>query len=94
MHPMPDRISPRSLGRLQLRMRKVLRPVGVYPSSRQGQGSNYVGGDSAVQAEPAPVRHRWFAERAFLGTTLSDDEVRHGVNAGILASSLLMDGAV
>lgn len=40
----------------------------------------------------APIRHRWFAERSMLGTALSDDEIRYGVNAGILASSLLVDG--
>ncbi len=92
MSPMPDRISQPALRRLQLRLRPMLRPAGRYNPARQSQGGGYVVGDSPVQEQPAQVRDRWFAERANLGTPLSIAELQHGVNTGIIGSTLLMDG--
>lgn len=87
--PMQDRISQPALRRLQLRLRPLLRSVGRYNAARQGQGVGHVGGDSPIQEQPAQVRDRWFAERANLGTPLSLSELQHGVNAGIIGSTLL-----
>lgn len=90
MSAVSDRISQSSLGRLRLRMRAVLRPVGGYNQARQDQGERHAGGNSTVQGKPIQSRDSWFAERASLGTPLSDEELRHGVNAGIIHSALLM----
>lgn len=89
MQAMPDRLDPAALRRLQLRMCPVLRPAGRYHAARQGQGSSDAGGDSPIQAEPAQVRHRWFAERRHLGTCLSQSELEHGVKVGIISGALL-----
>lgn len=43
-----------------------------------------------MQAHQAITLRRWLTEREKLGTPLSDDEIRHGVNRGILPSTLLM----
>lgn len=74
---------------VQLRLRPLLRPAGGHNAARQGQGSGHAGGDSPVRKSPASPRNHWFAERAGLGTPLSDDELRHGVNAGIISGALL-----
>lgn len=92
MSPMPDRIPQSSLRRLQHRLRPMLRQAGRHNPPRQSQGGGYVVGDSPVQEQPAQVRDRWFAERANLGTPLSIAELQHGVNAGIISSTLLIDG--
>ena len=41
-------------------------------------------------AQIVEIRDRWFAERAGLGTQLSPEEIEHGVNAGIISSTLLI----
>lgn len=89
MQPVPDRLSQPALRRLQLRLRPMLRPVGGYYTARQGEGSGNVGSDSPVQRIPAPSRDHWFAERAHLGTPLSQAELWHGVKHGIIGSTLL-----
>lgn len=89
MHSMPDRLNQPALRRLQLRLRPMLRPIGGYHTARQGEGSSDVGRDSPVQRIPTPSRDHWFAERAHLGTPLSHAELLHGVNAGIIGSTLL-----
>jgi len=66
----------------------VLRQAGGNNEARQGQSSGHAGGDSAVQTVPASRRNSWFAERAFLGTALSHDELVHGVRVGIISSYL------
>lgn len=86
---MHDRIPAPALRRLQLRMRPLLRPAGGFNAARQGQGGGHAGSDSAVRESPAALRDHWFAERASLGTPLSDDELQHGVNAGIISGALL-----
>jgi len=89
---MPGHISQSALRRLQLRMRPVLRPTRGYRAAKQGACGGDAGCNSAVREEPATIRDRWFAERADLGIPLSDAELRHGVNAGIISSTLLNDG--
>ncbi len=90
MQAVPDRIPQSALRRLQLRMRPVLRSVGVNDAAQQGAGSDDAGGHSAIREQSAQTRDRWFAEREFLGTPLSAEELRYGVNAGIISSTLLM----
>lgn len=90
MQAMPDRLNAPALRRLQLRLRPVLRAVGSNNQTRQSQGQRHAGSHSPIQDQPAPLRDRWFADRFHLGTPLSDDELRHGVNAGIIAATLLM----
>lgn len=89
MQAMPDRISPAALRRLQLRMRPVLRTAGGQHAARQNQSSGHAVSNSPVQAEPAAIRDRWFADRAHLGTPLSPSELQHGVREAILSGSLL-----
>ena len=89
MQAMPSRISPAALRRLQLRMRPMLRPAGGNHQARQGEGRRDAGGDSAVQDQPAQVRDRWFAERAHLGTALSQSELEFGVRVGLIGLALL-----
>lgn len=86
---MHDRIPTPALRRLQLRLRPLLRPARGYHQTRPGQGSGHVGSDSPVRESPAALRDHWFAERASLGTPLSDEELQHGVNAGIISGALL-----
>ncbi len=83
-----DRKKP-DLWRLLLRLRPVLRAAGGIDASKQGQGGSDVGGDRAFQRESAKVRNRWFAERAHLGSRLSEAEIEHGVREGILSGRLL-----
>lgn len=90
MQAMPYRLHAPALRRLQLRMRPLLRPVGSNYQTRQSQGPSYAGGHSPVQDQPAQSRDSWFAERTHLGTPISDEELQHGVRAGIIASTLLM----
>lgn len=90
MQAVQDRIPAYALRRLQLRLRPMLRPAGRYRQARQGQSRGDAGCDSPVQAESAEIRDRWFAERAGLGTQLSPEEIEHGVNAGIISSTLLI----
>lgn len=90
MQAVHSRIGPADLGRLQLRLRRVLRPAGGYYPPGQGEGRGDAGGDCAVQAVPAEGGDSWFAERKHLGTPLSAAELRHGVAVGLLSSSLLM----
>lgn len=90
MPTVSDRISQPALRRLQLRMRPMLRPAGGFRQARQSQGGGNAGGHRAIRQEPAQSRDSWFAERAHLGTRLSDDEMRHGYNAGIISADLLM----
>lgn len=90
MQAMPDRISPASLRALRLRMCLVLRSPSGNHQAGQGESSSDAGGDSPVQEQPASVRDRWFAERAHLGTKLSQSELEHGVRAGLLGSAVLM----
>ena len=90
MQPVQDRIPAYPLRRLQLRLRPMLRPVSRHHQTRQGQSRGDAGRDSPVQAEPTSFRDRWFAERAGLGTRLSTAEIQHGVNAGIISSTLLI----
>lgn len=82
-------LSQPALRRLQLRMRPVLRSAGRHHQTRQGASRSHAGGHSPVQAKPATVRDSWFAERENLGTPLSDAELRHGVDAGLISSALL-----
>lgn len=89
MPAVSGRLPAPALRRLQLRMRRVLRPVGALNLAVQAARGGDVGCDSAVRQEPAQVRDSWFAERAALGTPLSAAELRHGVNAGIISSTLL-----
>lgn len=89
MHPMPDRLNPSALRRLQLRLRPVLRQAGRQRQARQGQSSGHVGGDSPIQAEPPPSRDSWFAQRTHLGTPLSEAELEHGVAVGVISATLL-----
>lgn len=89
MQTMSSRLSPASLGRLRLRMRSVLRPFGGYNQARQSPSGCNAGGYSPIQSQSTTCRDHWFAERAYLGTPLSDDELRHGVKAGIISSTLL-----
>lgn len=86
---MHDRIPAPTLRRLQLRMRPLLRPAGGDNQARPAQGSGHAGSDSPVQTSPAALRDHWFAERASLGTPLSESELQHGVNAGIIGGALL-----
>jgi hypothetical protein len=86
---MPDRLNMPALRRLQLRLRPVLRPSRVQHQARQSKGQCHAGSDSEVQASAAQIRHCWFAERAQLGTPLSNDELQHGVRKGIISSSLV-----
>lgn len=94
-----DRISLPALRRLQMRL--------CGPSARQQMAARvarqqvakalpWMGFEpAAVPAlTPSQVRARWFAERERLGTPLSDDELRHGVRMGLIASVLLQDEAV
>lgn len=67
----------------------IAAPSGVHNTARQGQSSGYVGGNSPVQTSAATPRDYWFAERAHLGTPLSQDELQHGVRAGIISSFLV-----
>lgn len=90
MQAMPDRISPASLRALRLRMCLVLRSPSGNHQAGQGESSSDAGGDSPVQEQPAPIRDRWFAERAHFGTKLSQSELEHGVRAGLLGSAVLM----
>lgn len=90
MQAVQDRIPASALRRLQLRLRPMLRPAGRYRQARQGQSRGDAGRDSPVQEQPASIRDRWFAERAHLGTFLSAEEIQHGVNAGIISSTLLI----
>lgn len=90
MQTMPDRISQSALRRLQLRLCPMLRKAGQYHAPRQGQSSGHAGSHSEIQEQPAQVRDRWFAERAKLGTPLSEDELQYGVRVGIIGSALLM----
>ena len=89
MQAVQDRIPAYTLRRLQLRLRPVLRPAGRYHQARQGQSWGDVGRDRPVQEQPASIRDRWFAARAGLGTRLSTEEIQHGVDAGIISSTLL-----
>lgn len=93
MHSMPSRISPASLGRLQLRLRRVLRSTGGHYPARQGASSWDAGCYSAIQTESGPGIDHWFAERRHLGTPLSESEFKYGVNAGIIGPTLLMECA-
>lgn len=92
MQAVQDRIPQSALRRLQLRLRPMLRAAGRYHQARQGQSWGDVGRDSPVQTKPTSVRDRWFAERAGLGTRLSTAEIQHGINAGIISSTLLIGG--
>jgi len=89
MSSMSGHISQPALRRLQLRMRPMLRPIGGFHQAGQGTCSGDVGGDSPLQAEPASIRDSWFAERARLGTRLSEAELQHGVKAGLISATLL-----
>ena len=86
---MPYRIDEITQRRVQLRLRPLLRPAGGHNATRQGQSSGHAGSDSAVREGSASPRNHWFAERVYLGTPLSDDELRVGVNAGIISGALL-----
>lgn len=89
MHHCTDQPAHRAL---QLHMRPVLRQAGGNDAAGQGQSSGNAGGDSTIQAGTATRRDSWFAERAFLGMPLSDDELVHGVRMGIISSSLFTNG--
>lgn len=52
MHELHDRIDSKTLGRLRLRMRAMLRPAGAFCPSQQGTGSGAPGSDSKVPTEP------------------------------------------
>lgn len=90
MPAVPDRISQPALRRLQLRMRKMRGASGGYNPARQGQGIGNAVSDCALQGQPTQSRDSWFAERSGLGTRLSDAEMQHGYNAGIISAALLM----
>lgn len=90
MSAVSDRISQSALRRLQLRMRKMRGASGGHNPARQGQGIGHAVSDCTIQGQPIQSRDSWFAERIHLGTPLSDDELRHGVNAGIINSVILM----
>lgn len=92
MQAMQFRLPQPALRRLQLRMRPLLRAAGSYHQTRQSPGCGDAPGDSPIQAEPTSIRDRWFAERAHLGTPLNEAELTHGVNAGIISSSILNKG--
>lgn len=93
MQPVFDRLPAPALRRLQLRMRRVLRPIGGHRQARQSPRGSDAGGHSPVQGQPASSRDSWFAERVHLGTPLSDAELQHGVNAGLISSTLLIAGS-
>lgn len=89
MPPMPDRLNTPALRRLQLRLRPMLRSAGRNHQARQANGSGHAGSYCPVQAESVSVRDSWFAERQGLGTPLSQQEMQHGVDAGIISSFIL-----
>lgn len=90
MPAMRIRISQPAQRRVQLRVPLMLRQAGGQDPAQQGPGSGHAGCNRPVQRLASSVRDRWFAERKALGTRLSDDELRHGVNAGIISSALLI----
>lgn len=91
MHTMHHRTDQPAHRALQLHMRPVLRQAGGNDAAGQGQSSGNACGDSTVQAVATTRRDSWFAERAFLGMPLSDDELVHGVRMGIISSSLFIN---
>jgi len=93
MHAMPNSLDQSALRRVQLHVRALLRMVGGNNEARQSQGSSHAVSHSPVQGQPAPSRDSWFAERIHLGTPLGDAELKHGVNAGLISSTLLIAGS-
>jgi len=89
MSAMPNRINQSALRPLQLCVSAVLRQAGCQDQAGQGESISHAAGNSAVQGQSVPRVHSWFAERIFLGTPLSLSELQHGVNAGIISSTLL-----
>lgn len=89
MQAMPSRLHQPDLRGLLIRLRPLLRAARGYYPARQSQSQRHAGSHSPVQDQPAQVRDRWFADRAHLGTPISDEELRHGVRAGIIAATLL-----
>jgi hypothetical protein len=89
MHTLPDRVRPSASLRLQLPVRPLLCQACGHHTAMQSEGNSHAGGHCTVQAEPSKVRDSWFAQRVHLGTPLSWDEIRHGVNHGIVSATLL-----
>ena len=89
MHAMPNSLDQSALRRVQLHVRALLRTVGGNNEARQSEGIGDADSHSPVQGQSAQVRHRWFAERAHLGTQLSESELEHGVRVGVISSTLL-----
>lgn len=89
MQAMPDRLHQPDLRGLLIRLRPLLRAARGYYPARQSQSQRHAGSHSPVQDQPTQVRDRWFADRTYLGTPLSDAELQHGITAGIISSTLL-----
>jgi hypothetical protein len=82
MQRLPDRISPAALGRLQLRMRGMLRQAGSQNAPEQRPSSNYVGGYRPIPWRAAPHRHPCLREAEIGETALSIEEIAYGRHTG------------
>jgi hypothetical protein len=85
MQAMPDRISPPSLGRLQLRMRAVLRATGDEQAPEQAAGRRDVGGHRTFRWSTQPQECAALRRAAEGETPLSPAEVEHGKRIGVIA---------
>lgn len=78
MQQLPDRIDPASLGRLQLRMRGVLRKAGVDHQALQGQACSDAGCHQSLQGRAEPRQHPRLRQAEAGETPLSIEEIEIG----------------
>lgn len=84
MQRLQDRISQASLGRLQLRMRAVLRAPGAQRQSRQAPGQRDAGGHSAFLRSAGAQSDSRLRDPDQDETPLSAAEVLHASRIGLI----------
>lgn len=85
VHQLPSILNPSALGRLQLRLRRVLRaPGGIY-TSQACPGCGDAGGDQPVQRGTCPRCHSGVRPADHGETPLSPAEVEFAIAEGLIA---------
>lgn len=82
MQQLLERVDKTTLGRIQLRMRRVLRAPGYFSPSEQATGRCAVGGYRSFQDRAPARRDPGPRVPAYGETGLSRDEVAHGRRIG------------
>lgn len=84
MPAVPDRISAPSLGRLQLRMRAMLRTAGAQHAPEQAAGQGHAGSHRPLPRRTKPQRGALLRRADPDETPLSPDEVEHARRIGVI----------